>query len=719
MHTYNNALLIAEKVSLRNTIKSVYLKHRSEFDINITFMAQAGHLVTLKMPDEIDPEQKKWNYDVLPFHPEEHGGFSYNVIPRVANLYNDIKKEIKSGKYDCIIHAGDPDQEGELLINLVLQQIGNTLPVLRYWSNAQDETSVINALHNMQDDSQIKFKRFYNAALSRQKADYRIGMNISKVCTIKYGDRVAVGRVKTLLTSMIVERDLAIENFKPSTSYEIRADYVKDFSGIYFIKGEKSDGSSEDTSVYRFPTKKEAEDFIKTLSNKAKVIDVQKTTAKAYAPQLFKLATLQSAASTAYGYDINQTAEICQSLYEKHITTYPRSDCPYLNGLEDFGNMLKISEKFSDLEPYAKKITAATISLFLAEEQKKSKPKYINKAEFDKAGHSALVPTGQPFDISSLTTEEKNILYLICRQFVAIFQPPAIQNKVVIIAENNGNLFRSTGKSIVDKGYTELFKIKTTDTILPDGIKKGEILDVKTHIPVEKTTTCPRPYSDTELVNIMNNPVRLLREKGIKTISDTLEIGTAASRGPIIETLINTDKYIYKEQKGKTKYYRSTKLGREIISRMKDLDLCNISITASWDQKLTAIRNGTYDSIIFDSEIIEYVNKLINDIKDSSATTLPSAREKTGGAVAICDCPNCANGKILESTKGYFCSEYKTGCNLGIWKEFMKSKITAANVRTLCTGKTIKKDITSSSGKTWKQELIYDKGKRKIEFAKK
>ena len=233
------ALLIAEKPSLRRTIEDVYNKHQSEIPYNITFMEQRGHLLTLKYPNEIDEAQKEWSWENLPFHPEEHGGWQYKIISEkkvgsfltAEERFKNIREELSSGSYDFVINAGDPDQEGELLVRIVLSAIRNTLPIKRYWSNDTTEEKVLEALQNLRDDdNDPMLKNLLAAAYGRQHSDYRFGMNITRAATLRMGTMVACGRVKTPILAIVCRRENEIKNFKPSTPYGVVANYAEGFN---------------------------------------------------------------------------------------------------------------------------------------------------------------------------------------------------------------------------------------------------------------------------------------------------------------------------------------------------------------------------------------------------------------------------------------------------------------------------------------------------------
>ena len=236
------ALLIAEKPDLMRQIETVYNLHSDEIPYGVAFMSQRGHLIALKEPGEMDEDLKTWSWETLPIVPEEHGGWQYKVIDekKVGNYltpkerYEMIRKELKSGRYDFVINAGDPDQEGQLLIWETLTKAGNTLPVKRFWTNDLTENAILTALKELRDDSEPALRNLLDAAYGRQHSDYRFGMNVSRAATLKMNTKVACGRCETWIQAVVVKREEEIRNFRPETVYGLKAVYEGGFEGTLF-----------------------------------------------------------------------------------------------------------------------------------------------------------------------------------------------------------------------------------------------------------------------------------------------------------------------------------------------------------------------------------------------------------------------------------------------------------------------------------------------------
>lgn len=357
------------------------------------------------------------------------------------------------------MHAGDPDQEGELLVDIVLQSLHNHLPVKRYWSNDNTEEKALEALKNLRDDDNdpmlINFKK---AGYCRQHVDYLYGMNLSEAVSLQMGGRAAIGRVKTWLLGMVARREDEIKNFKPSTCYGIKASYADGFDGQMFdqktIKPDKNDNdkdtdAEEKQGYVYYDTEAEAKAIVDGLGRKAVVKDFQKKLVTTYAPKLFEMTGAQVAGGKL-GYAIDETSSALQSLYEKGYLSYPRTDCEYLSSHENFHAMIDSCRAVPELVPYIDSINESGIQRVL-----KSK-KYVNDKALTEHGHSALAPTTKSPNFASLSDTEKDIYTLVCRQFIAIFLDPQKSKKVTLVTEIDGHTFKSAGKEMVDEGYLKI-----------------------------------------------------------------------------------------------------------------------------------------------------------------------------------------------------------------------------------------------------------------------
>ena len=705
------ALLIAEKPDLMRKIKEVYDKHKNEVPYEIDFESQRGHLLTLKTPDKLDPSLKSYSWDTLPINPEDYGGFQYEVIKekKQGNFmtsqerFDQIKEKIYSGKYDYVINAGDPDQEGELLIRIVLSQMNNKLPILRFWTNDLTDAHILKALQTMKDDEKDPMLvRLLDAAYCRQHSDYRVGMNVSRAASMKANGRVAAGRVKTPTLGMVVKRELEIKEFKPKTVYGVKAVYDEGFEGTLFAAANMQTTDEEEEETDRsagtiwFETKKEADDLIATLDKTAKVIEYTAKREQSYAPKLFKLATAQREAGKL-GYNAADTQRIIQGLYEKKIMSYPRTGCEYIHSDENFKAMLRSASNVPELAPFVAGITDEDIA------RVKKTERWVNDKVANDEGHTALVPTTEAPNWNSLDKEEKDIYTLIVRQFVAIFLPTLIQDKATLITDVKGNTFRSSGKTLVDPGYTKIFNRSFSDMMIPVH-QKGDNISVNSFKNTEKTSTCPKRYTSPELIAAMENPAKFLEDESLKKLGKRLKIGTPATRSGIIEELVRNG-YLVIKKEGKREVLVPTDTGITIIKNLSGTAICKVDMTGEWEEQLEAVRRGELTKDDFEMQMRENVRALVEEIKGMEMKSIDNGHASQYTELGTC--PKCGK-KIMRGPSRFYCTGYKEGCKVGGFIKRYESTIENDEfMDMLMNGTSITKSMTYK-GITWNQEVKVD-----------
>lgn len=697
--TTKRALVIAEKKSLLDSILEAHKTNRSKFDYELDGIAQVGHLFGLKSPRELDESMGRWDIEKFPWYPVH---YEYTIREKnedkkykrsKTQIFSEIKAAIHSGKYDFIIHAGDPDQEGEILIRETLLEAGNTLPVKRIWINASTIDEFTNGLLNLKSDNDVFFENMYQAALARQHSDYLIGMNFSPIMSLKSGDTLHIGRLKTFINGLVVSREKEIQNWKPSSTYEVVSNYKEGFSGAY--TGEK------------FKTREKALEFIKELNSNAIVSSVETQREKQLSPPLFKLSTIQIAAAEL-GYDANTTQDILQSLYTKKYTTYPRTTCEYINDQANFEKMLESASVFEELKPYIEKITKEDIKRI------KGNKKYVNNKKVAESGHCALTPTTVTPNLESLTEQERDIMYLVFAQYVAMYLPPLIQDKTKIITVNNGYEFATNGKVVIDKGYTKLLAKKLEETVIPK-IETDAIVNVEDFKAEEKKAKCPQRYTEATLVQALEYPMKYINDERLKKLKSEIDIsiGQPSTRGPIIKDLQRLGYIEAKKGKGKTASLFPTKKNIAHIHNLGECDLLKADTTIYWEEKLERIRKGNYTRKEFESNITEFINETVAELKD----------KKMEAKTEVCKCFNCG-GSVIEKAKIYSC----TSCKNVLWKDgyFAKMGIKVDDKfaeKIMGSGKIFCKDLKSKNGKKFDATVISeicDEGvKYKFDFPEK
>lgn len=692
-------------------IKNVYDKNRNKIPYNIDFLALAGHICCYAPPVEYSNWDCKWVDLKLPMVPEK---WKINIINRTANIFNDLKKKITNENYEGFICATDPEREGNLIYHLVETKLNLTKKkTLRLWINDTTETGILKAFKEIKDFHKDTFQRNLTlAAVLRSRFDWIVGMNLTVAASVKTGITMRIGRVKTPTLNLVYKNSKAIENFVPSTSYQICASYKNGFDG-YYIK---------DGVIFEFDKKNNAEAFKNKLPSSLKVVTVDKEKHKTQPPRLYKLSDIQIEASKKHGFSPEKTLDLIQKLYDNQLVSYPRCDCCYISeALCDMSDKLIASTSaISEFLPTIKNIKSTDI------EQVKRNKRYVNDTEVNKNSHTALVPTTKKADISSLSNDELIILKMIYQRFLSIFLPELIEEKTTIIAEKDGYQFRSSGRVVLNKGFTKFLNISKQDTTLPV-VNIGDILNVNDYDVKDKTTTPPERLTDGTLIKEMVNVGKYIEDENLKKImNESKGIGTQATRSAIINELIK-DGYIDVKKSKKANYLYISPLGEAYINNLKGLKIINPELTSEWEQNLREVEQGNYDAVKFNKEMIAFLDDLLSDISKITPNkpNIPQAK-------SLGKCPRCGKD-IVEGKKSYGCLGYKSDpkCDFSIWKEngFFVSqgkKLTPTIIEKLLKSKdhkTLVKGFKSKSGKKYDANVVLeDTGEGfvnlKIEFLK-
>lgn len=691
-------LAICEKPKVARTIGEVYKIHKNDIPYELEFVAQRGHLLRLLNPDEANEEYKTWSWENLPITEQTLNGWQYVVTKESKKKdetrnfltsqerFDNIKAHLNSGKYDFVLHIGDPDREGQLLIDLVLEKLGNKLPVMRYWQNALTEEKILSTLQNLRSNDEDFFQNTLKAGKARQHADYLVGMNGSRATSIKMTSRVPVGRVKTTLLAAICRRELEILNFKPETVYGVQSNYIVGFSGKLFNQADIDDTNEKDveedkeqsSGLVWFKTKEEAEEFISTTSKEGIVSKKTEKQVQTFANNFFKLSTLQSEAEKRFGYNTDKTKDIAQSLYEDGLLTYPRSTCEYLDSTETLDVYLKSLVAIPHLIAFLKQVDTQAIQWV------KSTKKWINNKEVSNSGHSAIVPTSKKANLDNLTEEQRNVYILVAERYLAAFLPPLVQNKVdLVVTIDNTKTFTSKGKTLVSKGWTELYGRAINDVEVPD-LKEGDVVVVKDFEVPTKTSQCPKRYTSGTLTDWCENPTKDLDDKSLKSKLKKLKIGTPATLSEAIKTLIYIDKQVALKKEGKNQVLYPTEEGMTIYKNLSEINfsLLEVDTTGSWEIALEEIIEGSRSFEDFEKEIQNFVNAMILEIKNSNMTTITSKFSKE----VVSRCTKCG-GDIIQTDKSFYCSGYKeNNCMSGGFRNIGGHSITKEEFKKLQQG---------------------------------
>lgn len=643
---------IAEVLGAR-TKKDGYIEGNG-YQVTWTF----GHLCTLKEPHEYTPAWKVWSLGSLPMIPPRFGIKLINDsgIERQFHIIEGLMQ-----KADGIINCGDAGQEGELIQRWVMQKAGARCPVKRLWISSLTEEAIREGFAKLKD--QAEFQPLYEAGLSRAIGDWVLGMNATRLYTLKYGQNkqvLSIGRVQTPTLALIVKRQLEIENFKPEPYWELKTVYRE--TTFSSTKG-------------KFTSKEEGEKFLETVRNAPfTVTDVSAKKGTEAPPRLFDLTSLQVECNKKFGFSADMTLQLIQSLYEKKVATYPRVDTTFLSD--------DIYPKCPGILAGLKSYEAYTAPLY-GKKLIKSKKVFDNSKVTD---HHAIIPTGvQPQGLSDM---EQKVFDLITRRFIAVFYPDCKFSTTTVLGEVEKVEFKVTGKQILDPGWRVIFgKDQQEETKDGDEERVLPVFNIGEsgpHVPDlnEKWTQPPKPYTEATLLRAMETAGKLVDNDELRDALKENGIGRPSTRAAIIETLFKRH-YIRKERKNLI----ATPTGVELIQLIREDLLKSAELTGIWEKKLREIERRSYDAATFLNElkqmVADIVNSVLSDNTNRRVTIMPeetpakaiekaAARKKAakkksaatpqGDAIIGTPCPLCGKGTIIKGKTAYGCSEWKNGC---------------------------------------------------------
>ena len=696
------ALLIAEKPDLMRKIKDAY--KAKGFKDTIDFMSFHGHIMELYQPQDYKEEWSKWNLATLPMLPEK---FKYK--PMDKKTYSELKKALQSKEYDYVINACDPDREGELIFYSFYEYTGCKLPVKRIWHSDLTEKELIRALNNMEEESKsLRLINLKNASKLRAQFDWLVGMNATREVSIKRNSLTRIGRVMTPTFKILTDREKEIRDFVSTTNYGIEIDFDLGY------RGELNDIVDGKYKPTRFKDKLFADMFKDKLVSNGKVVDIIKTTETQQTPQLPSLADIQVMANKRYGFTLDKTLDLIQSLYEKKMCSYPRTDCCYVTEevAKSFEDTLgKLSKNNLDYTTLISKLKPADIN------KTRGAERFVNDAKV--TAHYALIPTGE---FSGITPDEQKIYDLICRRFIAIFYPNCEINKSKVITKINDSLFVTNGTSIKVNGFREVLQASSTDVILPI-LSIGDKTVSNKKETVEHVSKPPQRYTDATLLKAMINAGNLIEDKelssvlkGDSKVKDSGGIGTPATRASIVDKLvqeIKTKSGTIQLAYRKDKVFYVTDAGLEMIKPLNDKVIASPELTAIWEDKLNQVEQGKINATMFITDMNKFVKDLCNDLNSLRYET--SNFEKASETPSLdANCPVCGN-PIKDTGKYYMCTDYPN-CKFIVGHDYWGIKITKTDIKNMCTGKTSSsKKMKSKDGKEYHAFLKYNPETLKIE----
>ena len=549
-----------------------------------------GHLCTLKEPNDYTPMWQRWSLGSLPMIPPR---FGIKLIDDkgIEKQFAVIEKLMQSA--EMIVNCGDAGQEGELIQRWVMQKAQAKCPVKRLWVSSLTEEAIREGFANLKD--QAEYQPLYEAGLSRAIGDWLLGMNATRLYTLRYGKNrqvLSIGRVQTPTLALIVKRHLEIENFVPQPYWELKTVYRE---------------TTFNVTEGRFDSEDKAREALEKITGQPfTVTDVTAKNGTELPPRLYDLTSLQVDCNKKFGLSAEQSLQIIQSLYEKKVTTYPRVDTTYLS--DDI--YPKCANILQGLRDYQQLIVPLAGKPLL-----KSKKVFDNKKVTD---HHAIIPTGvYP---QGLTDFEKKVYDLVARHFIAVFYPDCKFRTTTVLGESAGVKFKTTGKEIIEPGWRVVFAGEPTDE--KDGEKENLLPSFTVgengpHEPAlaQKFTQPPKPYTEATLLRAMETAGKLVEDEELRDAMKENGIGRPSTRAAIIETLFKRN-YIRREKKNIV----ATPTGVELVGLIKNELLKSAELTGRWEKKLRDIEKRQYEAKTFIDELKEMLHTIVNDVLRDNST---------------------------------------------------------------------------------------------------
>ena len=598
-----------------------------------------GHLVELAPPEAYDEKYEKWRYSDLPILPSE---WKYQISDATRKQFGILKKLMEREDVTGLVEATDAGREGELIFRLVYHQAKCKKPFERLWISSMEDQAISDGFSNLQNGK--KYDDLYRAALCRERADWSVGMNATRLFSTLYGQTLNVGRVMTPTLAMIVQREAEIESFKPEPIYRLSISC----GGITALSD-------------RLEKKEDAENILKVLEEQktAQVIKIDPADKQEKAPQLYSLTALQRDANRFLGFTAQQTLDYTQSLYEKKLVTYPRTDSRFLT--EDMENMIPdLARKMASKFGYTKNISVYPKQV-------------INNSKV--SDHHAIIPTVNVVDteFGKLPSGEQKVLSLITARLLSALGESAVRSEVDVEFTCADTVFKAKTKNLTKKGWREIQDWIMGSSMNSENDKEeksgnanmlaciamltnGKSYPLQNPKMEEGKTTPKKHFTEDSLLSAMERA-------GADEMPDEAErkgIGTSATRAATIEKLVRTG---FVERKGnkKTKYLLPTHKGVALITVMPE-QIQSPSMTAEWEQKLLDVEKGTFQDAEFMREIDGMITELIGTYKivEDAELLMPPSVEKIG------ICPSCGQ-HVVERQKGYSCENRQ--CNFVLWKQ--------------------------------------------------
>jgi DNA topoisomerase III len=672
---------IAEKPSVAREIAAVLganAKHDGYYEGNgyqVTYTF--GHLCTLKEPNDYRPYWKSWDLNNLPMLPEK---FETKVVENsgIQKQFRIVKSLFD--KAELVINCGDAGQEGELIQRWVMNEANYKGEVKRLWISSLTTEAIKEGFENLKPST--NYDNLYYAGFSRAIGDWLLGMNATRLYTVKHGGYkqvLSIGRVQTPTLAMVVDRFKEIENFVPQPYWELQTlyrDTLFSYEEGRFLK--KEDGE--------------------LLANKVKesefeIVSIDKKNGNEFAPKLFDLTGLQVYCNTKFGFSADETLKIVQTLYEQKVVTYPRVDTTFLPN-DIYPKVPGILQK---LTKYAE-LTQA----LLGKKIKKSTKVFNDKKVTD---HHAIIPTGIE---SNLQYNQQQVYDIITKRFIAVFYDDCLVANTNVIGKAADVTFKTTGKVILKKGWRVVFEDPNAKEKEADLLPNFVVGEKGPHQPsfLEKETKPPNQFTEASLLRAMETAGKQIDDEDLRELMKENGIGRPSTRANIIETLFKRQ-YIVRNKK----QVLPTPTGIQLIDTIQNELIKSAELTGSWEKQLKDIEKGTFTASAFINNMKRMVDALVYEVRSESTRANIShignskkeeakVEKKKEAGIGAEICPKCKKGNLIKGKSAYGCSNYKAGCNLVLPFTFADKKISENQyLRLLQKGSTVNlKDFKTEAG---------------------
>ncbi|MFA9195048.1 DNA topoisomerase 3 [Flavobacterium sp. FBOR7N2.3] len=662
---------IAEKPSVAREIASVLganTKHDGYYEGNgyaVTYTF--GHLCTLKEPNDYRPYWKSWDLNNLPMLPEK---FETKVVEN-----SGIQKQFKIvkslfDKAELVINCGDAGQEGELIQRWVMNEANYKGEVKRLWISSLTTEAIREGFENLKPSA--NYDNLYYAGFSRAIGDWLLGMNATRLYTVKHGGYkqvLSIGRVQTPTLAMVVERFKEIENFKPQPYWELQTLYRETL--FSYEEG-------------RFLKKEDGE----LLANKVKesdfeIVAVEKKNGNEFAPKLFDLTGLQVYCNTKFGFSADETLKIVQTLYEQKVVTYPRVDTTFLPS-DIYPKVPGILQKLTNYAVLAEPLLGKKI---------KKSPKVFNDKKV--TDHHAIIPTGVQ---SNLQYNQQQVYDIIVKRFIAVFYDDCLVGNTTVIGKAADVTFKATGKEILKKGFRVVFEDPNAKEKEADLLPSFVVGEKGPHEPsfLEKETKAPNQFTEASLLRAMETAGKQVDDEDLRELMKENGIGRPSTRANIIETLFKRQ-YIVRNKK----QVLPTPTGIQLIDIIQNELIKSAELTGSWEKQLKDIEKGTFTAAAFINNMKRMVDALVYEVRSETTRAnishagsvqkeVAAVEKKKAAGMEEESCPKCKKATLIKGKSAYGCSDYKAGCDFLLPFTFAEKKISENQyLRLLQKGSTV------------------------------